>query len=101
MISCSTYGFNAYDLPVDWSDAAARKYLQDARVHSVRLPPLDSPDFPIALQILKAANALHKAYSYRIDEPAPEAYPQVLAAAKTLHAIDRAKLKVAGHDSSQ
>ena len=92
------YGFNAYDLPVDWNSDAARKYLQDARVHSVRLPPLDSAEFPLTLQTLKAANALHKAYSYRIDEPSPEQYPQVLAEAKKLHEIDsKLKLLVTTH----
>ena len=87
------FGFSAYDLPVAWNSEAARKYLQDARVHSVRLPPLESAEFPVALQTLKAANALYKAYSYRIDEPTPEQYPQVLAEAKTLHALDP-KLKL-------
>ena len=92
------FGFNAYDLPVDWNSETARKYLQDARVHSVRLPPLNSAEFPVALQTLKAANALHKAYDYRIDEPAPEAYPQVLAEAKKLHEIDpQLKLLVTAH----
>lgn len=92
------YGFNAYDLPADWDSEAARKYLQDTRVHSVRLPPLDSAEFPIALQALKATHALHKAYSYRIDEPSPEQYSQVVAETKRLHEIDpNLKLLVTTH----
>jgi hypothetical protein len=81
------YRINAYDLPVDWSDPAAGKYLRDPRVHSVRVPPLDSPELKGALQVLLSSGQKKKAFYYRIDEPTPEAYPQVLAATKELRKI--------------
>jgi hypothetical protein len=83
-----SYRLNAYDLPVAWDDPQAPKYLGDARVHSVRLPPLGDSDFPRALQVLRATRTLGKSYYYRIDEPTPEAYPQVLEATKQLRETD-------------
>ena len=84
------YRINAYDLPVPWDDAQAVKYLRDPRVTGVRLPPLDSPEMPLALKALEAAGGKKKAFYYRIDEPTPEAYPQVLEATKQLRALDPA-----------
>ena len=63
------YGICAYDLPVAWNSPEIEKYLQNPRVHSVRTPPLDSPDFPVALEKLKATKTLAKAFYYWIDEP--------------------------------
>lgn len=84
------YRINAYDLPVAWDDPQADKYLRDPRMTAVRLPPLDSPEMPLALKALEAAGAKKKAFYYRIDEPTPEAYPQVLATTKQLRALDPA-----------
>jgi hypothetical protein len=63
------YGINAYDLPVPWNSPDAEKYLQNPRVHSVRTPPLDSPDFGLALEKFKATKTSPKAFYYWIDEP--------------------------------
>ncbi|PQV63249.1 protein of unknown function (DUF4091) [Abditibacterium utsteinense] len=63
------FRLNAYDLPVAWDDAEIETYLRDPRVHSVRMPPLDSPNFALALQKMKATGTLQKAFYYRIDEP--------------------------------
>ena len=63
------YRINAYDLPVAWDDPEIETYLRDPRVHSVRTPPLESPDFALALQKMKATGTLSKAFYYRIDEP--------------------------------
>lgn len=82
------YRLNAYDIPVDWSSDEADRYLADPKVLSVRLPPLDRPDFPVAVERLKKTNTLHKAYYYWIDEPAPQRYPEVLSTTQKLHAID-------------
>lgn len=82
------YRINAYDLPVPWNSAEADAYLRDSRVLSVRVPPLDSPDFTVALERLKKNKVLNKAYYYWIDEPAPERYPEVRETTRKLHAID-------------
>ena len=82
------YRVNAYDLPVPWDDARALKYLQDPRVTAVRLPPLGSPAMPRALKALDDAHAKQKAFYYRIDEPTPPSYPQVLEATRQLHQLD-------------
>ncbi|HEX8465971.1 MAG TPA: glycoside hydrolase domain-containing protein [Abditibacterium sp.] len=72
------YGLNAYDLPVAWSSPEAEIYLKNPRVHSVRTPPLDSPDFPLALEKVRATNTLSKAFYYWIDEPqTPEQFKNV------------------------
>ncbi|HEX9995635.1 MAG TPA: glycoside hydrolase domain-containing protein [Abditibacterium sp.] len=63
------YGINAYDLPVPWNSPEAEKYLQNPRVHSVRIPPLDSPDFALALEKFKTTKTSQKAFYYWIDEP--------------------------------
>ncbi len=63
------YGLNAYDLPVAWNSSEAESYLQNPRVLSVRTPPLDSPDFSLALEKLGATKTLGKAFYYWIDEP--------------------------------
>ena len=63
------YRINAYDLPVSWSSPLAETYLRDARVLSVRVPPLDTPEFEIALAKLRATKTLDKAIYYWIDEP--------------------------------
>ena len=63
------YRLNAYDLPVSWSSPLADNYLRDPRVLSVRVPPLDTPEFEIALAKLRATNTLNKAIYYWIDEP--------------------------------
>ncbi|MDF2441650.1 MAG: hypothetical protein JWN98_2634, partial [Abditibacteriota bacterium] len=73
------YRINAYDIPVDWSSDEADRYLTDSRVRSVRLPPLDRPDFAVAIERLKKTDTLAKAYYYWIDEPAPQRYSEVLA----------------------
>lgn len=83
------YRLNAYDLPVAWDDPQAATYLQDARVRSVRLPPLDNKtDFDKALKALRETKTLEKAYYYWIDEPAPETFPSVKETTEKLHAID-------------
>jgi hypothetical protein len=82
------YRLNAYDLPVAWDSPNTAKYLNDPRVLSVRLPPLDDPQFPVALKTLRANNALTKAYFYWIDEPSPDEYSRVRATAQRLRAID-------------
>ena len=63
------YRINAYDLPVSWSSPLADNYLRDPRVLSVRVPPLDSPEFEVALAKLRATKTLDKAIYYWIDEP--------------------------------
>lgn len=67
------YRINAYDLPVSWSSPLAENYLRDSRVLSVRVPPLDSPEFAVALSKLRATKTLKKAIYYWIDEPTDEA----------------------------
>ncbi len=67
------YRVNAYDLPVSWSSPLAENYLRDPRVLSVRVPPLDSPDFAVALEKLRATKTLNKAIYYWIDEPTDKA----------------------------
>ena len=78
------YRLNAYDLPVSWNSDEADDYLRDSRVLSVRTPPLDSPDFDVALARLQKNSATTKAYYYHIDEPTPEKYDEVIAATKRL-----------------
>jgi hypothetical protein len=63
------YHLNAYDLPVDWKSEDAGKILRDPRVLSIRVPPLDSPDFEAARAKLAATDTISKAYYYWIDEP--------------------------------
>lgn len=83
------YRINAYDLPVAWDDPQAAKYLNDPRVLSVRLPPLDQKEqFATALRVLRENNALGKVYYYWIDEPSPDDYARVRQTTKQLHAID-------------
>ncbi len=82
------YRINAYDLPVSWSSPLAEKYLLDARVLSVRVPPFDSPEFDIALEKLRATKTLNKAIYYWIDEPTDEArYAAARAATARLRAL--------------
>jgi len=82
------YRINAYDLPVGWGGEAADAYLRDPRVLSVRMPPLDNPEFAPALERLKRLGPLSKAYYYWIDEPAPERYEEVRTTTARLHAAD-------------
>jgi hypothetical protein len=82
------YHINAYDLPVEWNSPEAVSYLQNTKVLSVRLPPLDSPRFNDAVAALRQTNTLHKAYYYWIDEPPPQRYTEVLSTTKELHEID-------------
>ncbi|MDQ3813281.1 MAG: hypothetical protein M3347_04950, partial [Armatimonadota bacterium] len=82
------YRLNAYDLPVPWSSDEADVYLRDPRVLSVRLPPLDRPDFKTAIERLKRTGTLSKAYYYWIDEPPPQRYAEVRATTRKLRAID-------------
>jgi hypothetical protein len=92
------FRLNAYDLPVAWDSPDAEKYLRDPRVRSVRLPPLDSPDFDRALQLFKRTNTLQKAYDYRLDEPSPEQCGAVRERKKALRARDaRLKMCVTTH----
>ena len=82
------YRINAYDLPVSWSSPLAEKYLLDARVLSVRVPPLDTPEFEVALEKLRATKTLDKAIYYWIDEPnEPASYGAVRAATARLRAL--------------
>lgn len=67
------YRINAYDLPVSWSSPLAETYLVDPRVLSVRVPPIDTPEFAVALEKLRATKTLDKAIYYWIDEPTDEA----------------------------
>ncbi len=82
------YRLNAYDLPVSWSSPLAEKYLLDTRVLSVRVPPLDTPEFDIALEKLRATKTLPKAIYYWIDEPTDEPrYAAARAATARLRAL--------------
>jgi len=63
------FGLNAYDPPFAWNDPRLDGYLQNPRVHSVRTPPLDSPDFAPALEEFKRTGTLAKAFYYWNDEP--------------------------------
>ena len=82
------YRINAYDLPVSWSSPLTETYLRDGRVLSVRVPPLDTPEFDIALAKLRATQTLDKAIYYWIDEPTDAArYAQVRAATARLRAL--------------
>ena len=63
------FGLNPYDPPVAWNNPAIDDYLKDPRVHSVRTPPLDSPDFPAALEAFKRSATQSKAFYYWNDEP--------------------------------
>ena len=82
------YRINAYDLPVSWSSPLAETYLRDPRVLSVRVPPLDTPEFDIAVAKLRATDTLGKAIYYHIDEPTDEArYAQAREATVKLRAL--------------
>lgn len=90
------YRINAYDLPVSWSSPLTEKYLLDTRVLSVRVPPLDTPEFDIALAKLRATKTLNKAIYYWIDEPTDKArYAQARAATARLRALGIAHLVTA------
>ncbi|HVF10244.1 MAG TPA: glycoside hydrolase domain-containing protein, partial [Abditibacteriaceae bacterium] len=82
------YRINAYDLPVPWNSPEADRYLTDPRVLSVRLPPLDHPDFADAVAAFRRNAVLAKAYYYWIDEPASERYDEIRAVTNKLHAVD-------------
>ncbi len=81
------YRINAYDLPVAWDSPLAEKYLLDARVLSVRVPPLDNPQFPIALAKLRATHTLNKAFYYWIDEPDNSRTNEIRATTKQLRVL--------------
>ena len=82
------YRVNAYDLPVSWSSPLAEIYLRDARVRSVRVPPLDTPEFGVALEKLRATQTQDKAIYYWIDEPTDAArYAQAREATEKLRAL--------------
>jgi len=63
------FGLNPYDPPFAWNDPRLDGYLRDPRVHSVRTPPLSSPDFALALDAFKRTGTLAKAFYYWNDEP--------------------------------
>jgi len=63
------FGLNPYDPPVAWKDAKVDDYLRDPRVHSLRTPPLDAPDFAAAIAALQRTGTLAKAFYYWNDEP--------------------------------
>jgi len=63
------FGLNPYNPPYAWNDPRLDGYLQNPRVHSVRTPPLDSPDFALALEAFKRTGTLQKAFYYWNDEP--------------------------------
>ena len=67
---------------------APERYLRDPRVHSVRLPTLDSPDFGVADQLFARTQTRDKAFYYRIDEPGPERFSEVKRTTRQLHARD-------------
>ena len=81
------YRVNAYDLPVSWDAPDAEKYLRDPRVTSVRVPPLDDPQFDVAVAKLRANNALNKAFYYWIDEPDTTRYNDIRATTQRLRAL--------------
>ena len=90
------YRINAYDLPVSWSSPLAENYLRDPRVLSVRVPPLDNPEFEIALAKLRATKTLNKAIYYWIDEPTDAArYASVRETTAKLRALGIAHLVTA------
>ena len=95
------YRVNAYDLPVSWSSPLAEKYLRDPRVLSVRVPPLDTPEFEVALAKLRATQTLHKAIYYWIDEPNDAArYASVREVTARLRALGIAHLVTAHPNES-
>jgi hypothetical protein len=63
------FGLNPYDPPIAWNENSIDDYLKNPRVHSVRTPPLDSPDFPFAIEALKRTQTTTKAFYYWNDEP--------------------------------
>ena len=81
------YRINAYDLPVGWDSPLAATYLRDPRVLSVRVPPLDNPQFPVALALLRATNTLKKAFYYYIDEPDSSRSDQIRQTTRQLRAL--------------
>ena len=63
---------------------------------SVRVPPLDSPEFAVALEKLRATKTLNKAFYYWIDEPTDQArYQQVRETTAKLRALGIAHLVTA------
>ena len=81
------YRINAYDLPVAWNSPAADAILKDPRVLSVRVPPLETPEFPVALAKLQGTKTLAKSFSYFIDEPAPQRFAEIRETTKKLRAL--------------
>ena len=95
------YRINAYDLPVSWSSPLAENYLLDARVRSVRVPPLDNAEFGVALDKLRATKTLDKAIYYWIDEPTDAArYQAARDATAKLRAVGIKHL-VTAHPSDE
>ncbi len=83
------FGLNPYDPPVAWNNLAIDDYLKDARVHSVRTPPLDSPDFPTALEALKRSATQPKAFHYWNDEPqTPQQFAVIKSNSVKLRALN-------------
>lgn len=82
------FGLNPYDPPVAWNDASVDDYLKDPRVHSVRTPSLDSPDFQIALEALKRTQTTDKSFYYWNDEPqSKEQFDAIKANSPKLRAL--------------
>ncbi|RYG55690.1 DUF4091 domain-containing protein, partial [bacterium] len=93
------FGLNPYDPPVAWKEASIDQYLKDPRVHSVRTPPLDSPDFPIAVEALKRSGTLSKSFYYWNDEPqTPEQFAAIRSNISKLRALGIPQL-VTAHPS--
>lgn len=82
------FGLNPYDPPITWNDVSVDDYLKNPRVHSVRTPPLDSPDFPIAVEALKRTQTITKAFYYWNDEPqSAEQFDAIKANSSKLRAL--------------
>ena len=82
------FGLNPYDPPVAWNDASIDDYLKNARVHSVRTPPLDSSDFLLAVEAFKRTKTLPKSFYYWNDEPqTKEQFDAIKANSQKLRAL--------------
>ncbi len=93
------FGLNPYDPPFAWNDVRIDDYLKDSRVHSVRTPPLNSPDFPVAVEAFKRSGTLAKAFYYWNDEPqTPEQFAAIRQNSAKLRALGIPQL-VTGHPS--
>jgi len=82
------FGLNPYDPPSAWNDASVDDYLKNPRVHSVRIPPLDSPGFSLAVEALRRTDTVAKFFYYWNDEPqTKEQFDAIKANSQKLRAL--------------